>query len=310
MANQYFRRKLKITLTSRLKSNSIILVSGDIETDLIVKGQISKYPFTQMDEMDLVVYNLNPITRGNIIAGKYFDIKVEAGYEEGSFGVIYEGFVIRALSGDQDAVTTITSFICVDSNQFRNFGFISATFNEAANFYEIAKYIAENGTQSVSIELDERLKNFAANGGRTLFGSQNDELLKIADDAGFGYKIENNVAKIFGYDTFSNTTQTAVVLNAKTGMIGIPTLTEDGIEVVALINPNFKTLGLIKLDNSDIRNEQDQPIPNRELGAFFSSDGLYKIIKIVYNFDNKTGPFTASITALSRNIYESLSISR
>lgn len=310
MANQYFKRRLRITLTSKLKGNSIVIVnSEDVEKDLIVKGKVNKYPFTQMDECDLTIYNLNPITRGNIIAGQYFDILIEAGYFEGNFGTIYEGFVLRAISGDQDATTTITRFICTDSSDFRNFGFINATFEESANFYQIAKYIAENGDQPVTIELDERLKNFPATGGRTLFGSQYTELQQLADDAGYGFKVENNVAKLFNFDSFSDTEQTAVVLNANTGMLGIPTLTDSGVEVRALLNPTYRTLGLIKLNNADIRNEQDQPLPNRDLGAFFSTDGLYKIIKLTFVFDNEAGAFQTYITALSRNIYESLAVS-
>lgn len=309
MSNQYFKRKLKITLTSTKQNKSIEIVSGDVETDLIARGKIMKYPFTQMDECDLTLYNLNPITRGEIIAGEFFNIRIEAGYEKGNFGEIFKGFVIRAISGDEDATTTITRFICTDSANFRNFGFISATFNEAANFYQIAEYIAANGSQPVSIELDERLKNFAATGGRTLFGGQYDELEKIADDAGYGFKVEGNTAKIFNFDTFSDTTQTAVELNAETGLIGIATLTNSGVEFRALMNPKFKTLGLVKINNSDIRNEQDEPIPNRDLGAFFSTDGLYKIIKLTYDFDNLTGPFQVSGTALARDIYESLAIS-
>lgn len=310
MANKYFKRRLRITLTSRLKNNSIVIVnSEDVEKDLIVRGKVNKYPFTQMDECDLTIFNLNPVTRGEIVAGQYFDIRIEAGYFDGNFGTIYEGFVIRSISGDQDATTTITRLICTDSSEFRNFGFINATFEESANFYQIAEYIAENGDVPISIELDERLRNFKATGGRTLFGSQYNELQQLADDAGYGFKVENDVARIFNFDNFSDTEQTAVVLNAESGMLGIPTLTENGIEVRALLNPTYKTLGLIRLNNSDIRNEQDQPIPNRDLGAFFSTDGLYKIIKLTFEFDNETGPFQTYITALSREIYESLAVS-
>lgn len=310
MQNRYFRRKLRITLTSKLKNTSLILASGEnVETDLYVQGKVMKYPYTQMDELDLSIYNLNPITRGEIIASKYFDIKVEAGYLEGNFGTIYEGFVLRIIGGDEDATTTVTRFICTDSAEFRNFGFISASFDESANFYEIAEYAAKNGTIPISVELDERLKNFKAKGGRTLFGGQFDELQKVADDSGFQLKVEGNKAKIFSFDTFSDTTETAIVLNSNTGLIGIATLTNSGVEFRALMNPNFKILGLVKINNSDIRNEQGEVIPNRDLGAYFSSDGLYKIIKLVYDFDNRTGAFQVYGTALSRNVYESLAIS-
>lgn len=310
MANKYFRRKLRVTLTSKLKNTSLILASGeDVEKDLYVQGKIMKYPYTQMDALDLSIYNLNPITRGEIIASEYFNVKIEAGYLEGNFGTIYEGFVIRIIGGDVDATTNVTRFICTDSGEFRNFGFISASFNESANFFEIAEYVAANGTHPISIELDERLKNFKATGGRTVFGGQFDELQKIADDSGYELLVEGNKAKIFSFDQFSDTTETAVVLNADTGLIGVPTLTNSGIEFKALMNPNFKILGLVKINNSDIRNEQDEVIPNRDLGAYFSTDGLYKIIKLVYDFDNITGGFQVYGTALSRNVYESLSIS-
>lgn len=307
MGNNYFRRRLRVTLTSKLKGESLIFGDFvDIDKNFVMQGKIIKYPFTQMDELDLTIYNLNPITRGNIIAGEYFDITIEAGYYDGNFGQIYKGYVLRVISGDEDAITTITRFICTDSKEFYNLGFINATFDESSNFYEIAEYIAANGSRQVSVELDERLKNYQAKGGRTLFGSQYDELAKIAEDANFNIKVEDNVVKIFGFDDFSNTTQTAIVLNANTGMVGIPTLTNNGVEVKALMNPKYQIYGLIKLNNSEIRNEQDEIIPNRELGAFFSSDGLYKVIKMVYNFDNKTGPFDIYITALSRDVYESL----
>lgn len=300
--SRQFKRRLTITF---LEDNGgfIQIVGTSQETDLIVVGQIRKFPFTQMAECDLTIYNLTPIQRGNIIAKNYNRIRVEAGYIDGNFGVIYEGTILRILGGRKDAVTTVARVVSVDSGDFKNFGFISASFDESTNFFEIGEYIAKHGSERVNIELDERLKNFKATGGRSIFGGQYEELDKLATDAGYMFNIDNGLAKIFSKD-FG--TGVAEVVNANTGMVGVPTLTGEGVQVETLLNPRFQILGFIQLDNASIRNEQLDVIPDRVLGAELSTDGVYKIIKITHEFTNYTGAFKTSIVALSKDMYESI----
>lgn len=84
-----------------------------------------------------------------------------------------------------------------------------------------------------------------------LTGSAIDRLNYIAKATGILLDINNETVTV--YETGSQKSNTVVLLNAESGMIGYPTFDENGIVVQSYFNPNIKNGALIKVE-SEVKN--------------------------------------------------------
>ena len=123
------------------------------------------------------------------------------------------------------------------------------------------------------------------------------------------YKTENNVAKIFGDDiekeeviVFTKTLENGKVVS-ESGLIGIPSLSNDGLYFDCLINSKLSIYSIVKIDNSIININQEGAIPNVETGGQLNSDGLYRVVKITTNFSNDGQNNQTSVKAISLNLF-------
>ena len=75
----------------------------------------------------------------------------------------------------------------------------------------------------------------------------------------------------------------AVLLNSASGLLGYPTMTQNGIEIRAIFNPNFRFAGLIKLETTTPK-----------------CSGTWRIIKMTHTLDSNLpsgGKWETAITA-------------
>ena len=96
------------------------------------------------------------------------------------------------------------------------------------------------------------------------------------------------------------------VLNANTGLIGMPTETLNGIMVTALINPQFFVNGKVIIDKKSIQRAGFSQnwagdIQNSMLSTLGTSDGVYRILAIDWEGDSRGGPWYAYLTCIGAN---------
>lgn len=307
-----FGRLLKVSIYNSA-GNTLVLVDTKTKKyqDYICKGVIERFPGSQMDCLTLTVYNLDPVIRGEIGVLTYTNVKVEFGYEDegGILTTIFDGKIIRPQHTRDDVVTDASVIYAYDSGNFKTYGFFSRAYADGTNYYDIAEDILNRGNIKISYALSEKLKQFTVKGSKTLYGKQDELLQNIAKETGLTYKTENNVARIFGNNdkleeiiVFSRDVE-GIGNISESGLIGIPTLTSDGLDMRCLVNPKIKIYSMIKVANSMISNEQSGAIPNVEAGGQLSKNGLYKVIKLTINFSNNGEQNYMSIKAVANDIY-------
>ena len=310
-----FGRLLKISISDTV-GNSLVLVDSVNRKyrDYLCKGTIERFPGSQKDCLTLTIYNLDPVIRGEISVGTYSIIRVDFGYEDegGLMTTIFEGQIMRPQHRRKDEVTDATIIYAYDSGQFKTYGFFSKTYMDGTNYYDIAQDILKKGNVQISYALSEKLKQYTVKGSETFYGSQDELLEGIADKCGLTYKTENNVARIFGNsDTleevivFSKTLNNGRVIS-ESGLIGIPTLSTDGLYLKCLVNPKLKVYSHFKISNSIISNDWNVAIPNVSAGGQLSSSGHYKVIKLTTYFSNDGEQNYTDIKAVSVDIYEAV----
>lgn len=310
-----FGRLFKITLINTNTGDARVIVDTKERryNDYICEGTISRFPGSEKDSLELSVYNLDSITRGEIAVGFFDTITVDFGYkdeDDGALSNLFTGTIFRPQHTRDDAVTDKTIIYAYDSGNFKFYGFFSKTYLDGANFYDIAKDVAEQGTVTISTDLATTLKNYIVKGSLTLHDSQDTILENIADTCGCTYKVENGVAKIFSPTSdeeeavlFSKTQENGKIVSTS-GMIGIPSLESDGVQIKCLINPKLSIYKKIKIDNSIISSNQNGSQPTVSAGGQLNSDGVYKIIKMVTTFGNADSQSYTTLKAISVNVFE------
>ena len=96
-----------------------------------------------------------------------------------------------------------------------------------------------------------------------------------------------------------------VVLNSRTGMIGMPTQDIGGIMVRSLINSNINVGGLIQINQGSIQGYQipttatGDLVPEQTQVAKTSADGIYQVYQIDYEGDTRGTPWYMDLTLIS-----------
>lgn len=303
-----FGRVLDIALSKEDGTSLLIVDHTQGYNNLIVGGTIKRYPYTEVDSCTLNIYNLPSYIRGEIAVGGYTILTVKFGYEdENNISTIFQGTIQRLVNQYPSPETSMTIIYAWDCGDFKNYGFFSRSYDDGVNYYQIAKDICAQGNVPISAELSDKLKNYKVVNGRVFFTSQDDALQGIAQETGMLYTASNNRVSII--DKGINSARQDVTVMTRTlesgkvvsdsGLIGIPTLTSDGLHYDALINPKIEVYSIVSFDNSIISNEQTGVIPQRDIGAYLDSNGLYRVVTINTTFCNDGGDCKSRIKALA-----------
>lgn len=256
------------------------------------------------------------------IQNEFQNVTLQAGYEGGNFGVIFQGSIVRIRKGRLSNIDTFVDIMAANFDAIYNFGVVSKTLKAGATYQDRATAIqqgvadspAAQGTPSAlagGMQYGNIPSSFNTGGtlprGKVLFGMARDHLQDLADTAGCSWSVGPDGKVSFLELTQSGYPGQAVVITAQTGMVGIPEATQQGIEVKCLLNPLIRIGTQVQLDNASInttQNLQATGFPAYGDFAFFantSDDGFYRALVVEHEGDTRGhgGDWLTKITALS-----------
>ena len=275
----------------RVYDLTIIPVDGEsrVIKDLRVNFEITKSILSFPNLCRLNIYNPNADTLA-ALQKKYTKIIINAGYQ-GDIRLLFKGEVRNVFQNRSGVDRIITVYAGDGERDWQN-----ATFN---------KTFTEN--VSISSAIQEVLKSFeevtvgVVNGlpqvadklrGQTLSGSSKDILDNFADEYGFTWSIQDGEVVITPVESPLEGTE-AVLINAATGMIGSPTLTEIGADVTTLLNPRLLPNKAFKIESI---------VADIQLGNLFfrevsktTAEGTYKIQEVTFKGDSREGEWVSSV---------------
>lgn len=290
MANQYIRKC------------ELLVGSGSEVIDLSqlrIKFKVEQADSQTPNNAAIRVYNLSDATSQKI-QKEFSFVSLQAGYENGNFGLIFIGTVKQIKRGREDAITTYLDIFAADGDQAYNFGTVNTTLAKGSTAKDQVDAIAK--AMGVDVGYIAPLSEAKLPRGKTMYGMGRDHLRRIAQTNGVSWSINNG--KIVMLKPTGYLPGTAVVLTSTTGMIGQPEQTEDGIHVTCLLNPQIKVGGLIQLNNASIQMAARQPGYNADL-AFntlppLSNDGFYRVYVQNFEGDNRANdPWFSELTCLA-----------
>jgi len=232
-------------------------------SDLKVTFNIQKMPATIFNGFvgDFKVYNLSPATQNRILAREFSRIQVIAGYdgnedENGNYpdqnvGLIFNGDIRFTVAGKDNITDSWVLIQCIDSWQGHLYAGVRTTVAAGWKY----KDLFEAGMKSyqpfgISAGSVPDFPDTVFPRGRVLVGNTSDLMYSIAGKCNANWWYENNQINMVPETKYIDE---VVVLNANTGLIGMPQQTMGaGVNVRCLINPKIKLGGLIRLDQASV----------------------------------------------------------
>ena len=268
------------------------------------------------------VYNLAASTAQQI-QNEFQNVVLQAGYQNGNFGVIFQGSIIRIRKGRVSNIDSFVDIMASNLDAIYNFGVVSKSVAASGTSYQGRLSAVAQGVQdspaaagtpnalAAGVKYGNIPSNFGTGGvlprGKVLFGLAREKWTELANSQQCHWSVGPDGSVNFIPDAGYLPGQ-AVVINAQTGMIGVPEATQQGIEVRTLLNPSIKLGTQIQLDNASINtttNLQATGFPDYSNFAFFantSSDGTYRVLVAEHEGDTRgtgDGSWVTKITALS-----------
>lgn len=265
------------------------------------------------------IINLSDQT-ANTIVKEFSKVVLQAGYENGNFGIIFQGDIIRIRKGRLSNIDTFLDIMASNLDAFFNWGAVATSIpagatnqdkiNAVKNAYNNSPITQQASSISGQINIGQTPGEVGVGGvlprGKVLMGMAANKYTDIANSQGWTWQIgPDGVINFVELNRYLPSNP--VPINAATGMIGIPELTPQGLEVKTLLNPLIKCGTRIQLNNATINMTQtDQfigfpAISDFQYYANASADGIYRVFVAEHEGDvrGEGADWTTSIVALA-----------
>lgn len=251
------------------------------------------------------VFNLSEQT-ANKIQKEFTKVVLRAGYE-GAFGVIFSGTVTYVRRGRMNGTDTFLDIYGSDGDKAYNWSVVNKTLAAGSTPKTRVEALldslrADQVTPGNVPEFEER--QFPR--GVVLFGATKDALRTETESLSASWSIQNGRCEIVPLDSYIP--GEAIVLNAQTGLVGMPERSENGISLRCLINPNIKVGGRIQLDNSTIQgynfDQRYVTLSNVNADVFSKTDdkGFYKVLVINHVGTTRANDYYSDIICVALDV--------
>lgn len=261
------------------------------------------YPATGMFK----IYNLSRNTASRIRQNEFTQIKFIAGYQD-NFGLIFSGQIQYSYGGRENPTDTYSVIQAADSDQAHNFAVMNTTLAAGYTQQDVhAALMKPIGVYDIVSGAVPEFASTKAPRGKPMFGMHRDEVSSLAAQCKATWRYENGRLQMVPENAYL---AEAIVLNAQTGLIGMPEQTiNGGINVKCLINPNIQLDTLIRLDNKSIN---QVGLSNQEIAtgstagasvqqpAVLDMDGDYIVKNIAYYGDMRGNPFYQDMICIAK----------
>ena len=285
MSRQY-KRSYELTILP--KDGDAIVIDG-LRTEFEITKSVLSYP----NLCRLSIMNPNDETK-SALQRKYTQIIFNAGYE-GNLRLLFKGELRNVFSKEIGTERRINIYAGDGQRDWQN-SIFNKTFSENVTIKSAVEDIVKSFKNLTVGELEGVPDVADKIRGQTLSGPSKDLLDMFAKEYGFNWSIQDGEIVSSPIENPLTDSQ-AVLISADTGMIGSPTVTEIGVEVNTLLNPEI-------LPNRTIQIESSSADVN--LGNLFfreakrtSAEGLYKVQEVVFKGDSREGDWLSFVKGRS-----------
>lgn len=279
-----YLRKVRATFNG----GYVVNPGGISRHEIKIAFNISKGISSSANTAEIEIWNLKESSRNSM--GKEFDeITLEAGYMPpqggaGNVGVIFKGN-IRDVEHTRDGSNIVTRISCGDGDKALRRATISKSYRKGTPVKEVVEDIykelekqgVKRGEWKFPDDMEQSFKRPYAT-----CGSCAREMDTLGRGRQFYWNIQNGTMEIIPGDGFIGT---IVSITPQSGMIGVPTITDNGVKVSALLNPEIRPNRRVQVESQVL-----------EMNA---ANGVYRVSQCDYSGDNREGEFRVDVTGES-----------
>jgi len=272
--------------------------SGLDLSNLRIVFSVKKSDAQTPNSAEIRVYNLSKETASKI-KKEFTNVVLQAGYES-NYGTIFAGNIKQVRIGKEGGTDTYTDIAAGDGDEAYNFAVVNQTLSAGAD--------QQAQIEAVSRSLDEKdVRQGSITGvesnrlprGKVMYGMARDYLRQSAAATETSWSIQDG--KVQFVKLTGVLPSQAVVLNSKSGLIGTPEQTNDGITVRCLLNPQLKIAGKVQIDQEDIAQAK---LPDTSSSAEVNKpveiedDGFYRLLVVEHKGDTRGNDWYSDLVCL------------
>lgn len=245
------------------------------------KFNIVKTYFMTPNQSELTIYNLSPQSE-NAIIKQGQKIVIEAGYEGGAYGRIFEGNILQPIRYMEDPTTYALTLSSLDGDRYILYSFINQTLVAGQTSRDVIEACASRATVPIEVRsVSESFNHDPLPRGKVLFGMSRDYMAQIAGQNNAAFSVQDGKAV---FNTPEEKEGAILKLSPETGLVDSPQQIEKGISFKCLLNPEIRIGTAVQIDNSLIRAQRYQTgTVIRQL----DDDGIYKVYSIKHTGDTR-----------------------
>jgi len=268
-------------------------------SQLRIKFSVKRSGVQTPNTADIRVYNLEEQTALRI-RKEFTKVTLQAGYQ-GNFGVIFQGNIKQVILGRESATDTFIDIVAGDGDLAYNFAVVNATLAAGSTQGDqVSAAVKSMNSKGVTAgHLGEMPANQLPR-GKVMFGNARNYLRDTAQSTGSDWSIQNE--KVTFVKKKAYLPGERIVLTSKTGLIGTPQQTTDGLNVKCLLNPNIKMSSQIEINNksvADFKVNLDVPNSPANIPAPLSADGVYYVLVAEHTGDTRGVEWYTSMVCLN-----------
>lgn len=260
--------------------------------------QVSQATATQPKAAQIYIYNLSDKTM-NLLAGvdnSNLDttVIIECSYGADPLQTIFKGRVFQYRRGRENATDTYLCVLAISGDTVQNTAVINQCVPSGTTVDDMGKVlVAEAQKNGMDVGETVKLSEQKYIRGRVLFGSLGGYIQKIGKENNVTFDWSDDVLRSIDADKYS--IEPIQIITPTTGIVGLPELTSEGLNVKCLLNPSLKRMGRIQIDMSDLQTQQydidyesqgkDQVFKNPKTAT--NTEGIFVIQAIEHNGDTR-----------------------
>lgn len=269
---------------------------------LRIKFKVKKTGVMTPNAADIIVYNVEEKTQ-KLIQNEFTHVLLQAGYV-GNYGLIFKGNIKQFITGRESQVDNFIELNCGDGDQAYNFATINQTIKAGGTPQaQLNAGLTSMSGMGITPGYTGALPQVALPRGKVIYANARDHLKRLADTYGFTWSVQDGNLVFISQGTYLPNQK--VVLTSKTGMIGTPQQTTEGIDVKCLLNPNIKVHGRIQLDNKTIAKMKIDfwtPGSPANTPSPISHDGFYYTLVVEHSGDTRGQDWYSNLRLLTVDI--------
>jgi len=283
------------------KCNLIISSNSGDSLDvgnLRVVFKVKKSDAQTPNSAEIRIYGMaNNTTRR--INREFSSVTLQGGYES-NFGVIFSGNIKQVRIGRENGTDSYTDISAGDGDNAYNYAIVHTTIASGSKQTDqvtaCANAMSPKGIKNGYIANDN---SQSLPRGKVLYGMARDYLRQSSESIGATWSIQDGRIQIIQRTALLPAQ--VVVLNSKSGLIGTPEQTNDGLRARCLLNPLLRIGGRVKIDEENVLrarvpNTEVANQVNRSSGTLY--DGVYRLLAVEHTGDSHGNDWYSDIVCL------------